>query len=226
MNKRPFVIFVIFICCQSAYSQQYSINSNIDFIVLNVPVSEELLDNDYDYNSLIEGIPSQFVLGYSRYLNPNLTFGINASIFNTGFSYGFSDLPNYTSGSRSYSMYFTGLGFETKNVFPFWKRVFYTKLNLSYYRLVHSRKRTRINSINTTPIDTVIKITNDRVNKNVLNSFAEMGVQFPLLVRVKPIRVEGSIGLRLYQNYISVIEYENSIFISPGIHFGITVIKL
>lgn len=223
-----FTVFILQIICFSSLTvlaQQYSINGNVDILVPNQDATAELLDADFPYTLATPGAPNQILLGFSKYTNSDLMIGVNFSYLANSLRYSEFDPNNSRQVHRLYSLRYGGLGIESKQVFPVLHRIFYGKLNISYYRLIQARRKTYVFNLSNS-YDEDISIKHEKINKNIFNSFAEMGLQFPLLVRVKPIRIEGSIGLRFYQNYTSAFDFEDSIFVTPGIHFGITVIRL
>lgn len=207
----------------SLLAQKYSINANSDALGLNSGKQVSLLDNEYNWTGVSAAHAAQLLIGYSKYLNKDLSIGVNASFFKTVMD--FAHYDSLTNTHRSYKINHLGLGIEAKQVIPILYRIFYTKLNLSYYRLIRAKRKTEIN-VYTNPSIEEVSISNDWLGKNVFNSFAEFGVQFPLWFRDKPIRIQGSIGLRLYQHYSNFIDFEDSVFITRGIHFGVTMIRL
>lgn len=217
MLKKNFTL-LIFLSSFTITAQKYTAFSFAE--IMRISGDIRVLDNTYDWIGYQREGLQQFGIGIDRKYSEHLSFGVALSYSSQKSALVYEAPMAFYRTFHVFTTNYIGLKPNMKYILPFKFKGVYWKNGVSFYRFLSSQKRIEDGPI----IVSKESFQSDALNKNIFNFNTELGIKFPLLVRYKPIRLEGEVGIQMNTHINDFIENDSNNFFERGIYIGLNIV--
>lgn len=199
-------------------AQKYTIYSILE--VMRTAGNPLYIDDTYEWTNASRSGLQQFGIGFEKNTWENISLGIAISYCNQKSILTYQPSSSINTIFNVYRSNYLGIRPSVKYVLPFKFKGVYWENGVSFYRLLSTQKQIEVNRM----IVSKESYDSNALEKNVFNITTELGIKFPLLVRYKPIRIEGEVGVQLNAQINDFIKSDSNNFLQDGIHFGLNFV--